>query len=290
MGFLPEANDRGATVKLHLMITKLACQMRSSFGQMVSAFRDAPNHRQPSLRTGQSLLRRSIAGVVGLLKPAMSFGQLPGCFADAFHPMRPVNQPRRDPIAIEILVLVCAGVVHHVDSFGFGDHRRCLLGEPCLATVGVDRGVGGDLRAVDRDRAEPCQPGTASDHQHLAEQISEHVLVPRTEPRDRRVIGNVLRAQDTKRDVRVTQPLDLTRGPHPVAVRVDQQTQQDPRVIPSSTGTTPTTTLELADVQDIDGIEDEPDQVIARQPVPHIHRQQHRLVTQHRTIRLGHAP
>jgi hypothetical protein len=30
--------------------------------------------------------------------------------------------------------------------------------------------------------------------------------------------------------------------------------------------------------------------MISRQPLPHIHGQQHRLITQHRTIRLGHAP
>ena len=52
----------------------------------------------------------------------------------------------------------------------------------------------------------------------------------------------------------------------------------------------PTTTLELADVQDIDGVQDEPDQVIAWQPLPHVHWQQHRLITQHGTIGLGHAP
>ena len=125
--------------------------------------------------------------------------------------MRPVDQSGRNPIAIEVLTLVCAGVLDRVGLLGFGDHRHRLLSEPRPAAVGVDRGVRGDLRAVDRNRAEPCQPSLTSDHQDLAEQIGEHVLVLCPEPRDRRVIRNVLRAQNTKRDIRMAQPLDLTR-------------------------------------------------------------------------------
>jgi len=100
-GFLARGDDRGAAVELGLMIAKLPSQVRSGFGEMVRAFRDAPDDRQPSLGPGQPLPRRGIAGVVGLLEPAMSFGQLPGRLADAFDPTRPVDQPNRDPIAIE---------------------------------------------------------------------------------------------------------------------------------------------------------------------------------------------
>jgi hypothetical protein len=118
--------------------------------------------------------------------------------------MRPVDQLGWDPIAIIVLVPVRASIFARVGVVGFSDHRRCLFGEPRLATVSVDRGVRGDLRAIDRDRAEPRQPGLSSDRQHLAEQISERVFVLHPEPSDRRVIGNVLRAQNTKRDVRMT--------------------------------------------------------------------------------------
>jgi hypothetical protein len=203
----------------------------------------------------------------------MPISQLPCRLLDAFDPMRSVDQPRRDPIAIAVVVLVCAGVVDRVGVFGFSNHRRCLFVEPCLATVGVDRGIRSDLRAVDRDRAEPGQPGPAGHHQHLAEQIGERVLVLPSEPRDRGVIRNVLRAQNTKRDVGVTQPLDLTRRSHAMAVGVDHQPQQHPRVITSSTRAASTPpSLELADVQDVDSVEDKPGQMISRQPLPHIHR------------------
>jgi len=83
--------------------------------------------------------------------------------------MRPVDQPRRHPIAVDIRALVCAGVLDRVGVLGFGDHRHRLLGEPGLAPVGVDRSIRGDLRAVDRDRPEARQPSPASDHQDLAE-------------------------------------------------------------------------------------------------------------------------
>jgi hypothetical protein len=108
--------------------------------------------------------------------------------------MRPVDQIRRHPITITVLVLLRAGVVDRVGVLGFGDHRRCLLGEPGLATVGINRRIRCDLGAVDRDRAKSRQAGLAGDHQDLAEQIGERILVLCAEPCNRRVIGNVLRA------------------------------------------------------------------------------------------------
>jgi transposase-like protein len=46
--------------------------------------------------------------------------------------------------------------------------------------------------------------------------------------------------------------------------------------------------LELTDVQNINRVNDEPDEVIIWQPVPHVRRQKERLITQHRTKRLRH--
>ena len=54
------------------MIADLACQMRSGFGQVVRAFRNASDHRQPSLRTGQSLPCRGVTNMVGLVEAAIS--------------------------------------------------------------------------------------------------------------------------------------------------------------------------------------------------------------------------
>ena len=140
----------------------------------------------------------------------MPFSQLPGRLADAFDATRPVDQPRWHPITSDVLALIGMGILERVDLLGLGNHRSGLLGEPCPAPVGVDRCVRGNPSAVDRDRAEMRQTSPAGDHQNLGKQADERVLALRAEPRDRRMVRNVLRAQDTKRYVGATQPLDLT--------------------------------------------------------------------------------
>src|SRR5699024_4023869 len=68
------------------------------------------------------------------------------------------------------------------------------------------------------------------------------------------------------------------------------------RVIPTPThhrarGLTPTTTpMKPAGIDLLDHIQHYPHQVLSRQPLPHIRRQQERLITIHRTVRLRHTP
>ena len=287
--FLARGDNRGTTLGALLIAADFASQVRSGFSQVVRPFGDAPDHWQPGLRPGQSLPRGRLTCIVLLVEAAMPFSQLPGRLADSFDAMRPVDQPRRHPITIDVLALIRSGILERIDLLGFGDHRRSLLGEPCPAPVGVDGCVRGNPSAVDRDRAEVRQPGATGDHQNLGEQAGEPVLALRAEPRDRRMVRNVLRAQDTKRDVRATQPLELTRRAHSMAVAIDQQAQQHSRVITGSTDPAPTSaSLKLADVQDIDGVKDEPDEVILRQPLSHVRWQQKGLITQHRTESLRH--
>src|SRR5215469_16108821 len=111
--------------------------MRSGLGQMMRTLRDAPDHRQPSLRTSQTRPCRSVSCLVSLVEEAMPLGQLPGRLVDAFDPTRPVDQLGWDPIAIIVLVLVRAGILARVGLVGFGDHCRCLFSEPGLAPVSV---------------------------------------------------------------------------------------------------------------------------------------------------------
>jgi len=288
--FLARGDNRGTTLGALLIAADFASQVRSGFSQVVRPFGDAPDHWQPGLRPGQSLPRGRLTCIVLLVEAAMPFSQLPGRLADSFDAMRPVDQPRRHPITIDVLALIRSGILERIDLLGFGDHRRSLLGEPCPAPVGVDGCVRGNPSAVDRDRAEVRQPGATGDHQNLGEQAGEPVLALRAEPRDRRMVRNVLRAQDTKRDVRATQPLELTRRAHSMAVAIDQQAQQHSRVIPRRACPTATPVpLQRAGVKRIDGLQHEPRQMIRRKPLPHVNRQQHRLITQHWTIRLGHA-
>jgi hypothetical protein len=74
-----------------------------------------------------------------------------------------------------------------------------------------------------------------------------------------------------------------------MAVGIDQQTEQHPWVIAGSTNPAPpSAALELGHVQDIDGVQDEPDEVILRQPLSHVRWHEEHLITQHGPEPLRH--
>ena len=158
---------------------------------------------------------------------------------------------------------------------------------PRLASIDAFAGIlVPSIATVPRSR----QPCGARDFEHLGEQGPESTLVPGAEPRDRRVIGTVLGAQNTESHIGQAPALDLPRRPHPQAVRIDQQSQQHVRVIarrPSATH--PPAGVKTTGVQRIDRFQQEPHHVIRRQPLPHIRRHQKRLIPQHPAIRLSHT-
>ena len=61
------------------------------------------------------------------------------------------------------------------------------------------------------------QPGLRAQPEHLAEHAGQRVLVALDEPRDRRVIGLLLRRDHAVRDVLDARPLDRPRRPLPRA-------------------------------------------------------------------------
>ncbi len=63
-----------------------------------------------------------------------------------------------------------------------------LPGEPTEVTGRVRVRVARHPRAVNRDHLRPHQPRLTAQPQNLAEQLSQRLLVPAHEPRDRRVI------------------------------------------------------------------------------------------------------
>ena len=90
--------------------------------------------------------------------------------------------------------------------------------------------------ASSRRRRSPRRSPTPlrAQRQHLAEQAGDRVLVTLDEPRDRRVIGPLLRRQDAERDILFARPLDLPRRPRPARAGVKQQRDR-----PSSPGHRP---------------------------------------------------
>ena len=93
------------------------------------------------------------------------------------------------------------GVLGLVRPVGISDNARDVLVKPLPATIGLDRGVGPDLRAINRDRAEPGQSRPRSDHQHLREQVAERLLRIDSEPGDRGVVGTILGTEHSEGDI-----------------------------------------------------------------------------------------
>ena len=119
-------------------------------------------------------------------------------------------------------------VLGRVDRLGlFEDLARELL----VVDVRVAARVARQLRPVDGDHPDARQTLLRAQRQHLAEQAGDRVLVALDEPRDRRVIGPLLRRHHAERDVLLARPLDLPRRPRPARVGVEQQRDHHRRVI-----------------------------------------------------------
>jgi hypothetical protein len=111
----------------------------------------------------------------------------------------------------------------------------------------------------------------------------------RAEPGDRAVIRYVLRAHDAERHIGLAQPLNLPARPLPHRIGVDQHTEQHHRVVGRPARTPqPPTRPEPGQIQPRDYVQHEPHQMISRQPVPHIRRQQKLLIPIHRPKPLRH--
>lgn len=95
------------------------------------------------------------------------------------------------------------------------------------------------------------------------------------EPCDRRVIGHPVRRDDPERDVLDTRALDPARRALPTRVRVHQQRDHHRRIVRGAT--LPITAIharERVEIHPSDDVEDEPDEVVGRQPLPQARRQQ----------------
>src|SRR5699024_9160388 len=106
----------------------------------------------------------------------------------------------------------------------------------------------------------------------------------------------ILSTRHPEGHIRHTPALDPPRGTLSHAVGIHQQPQQHVRVIPTPThhrarGLTSTTTpMKPAGIDLLDHIQQYPHQVLSPQPIPHSRRQQERLITTHRPLRLRHTP
>jgi hypothetical protein len=103
--------------------------------------------------------------------------------------------------------------------------------ELLVIDVGVAARAGRQLGPLDRQHRNAGQAAARAQRQHLTEQAGQRVLVALNEPRDRGVIGPLLRRQHPERHVLLAGPLDHPRGPDPARVGVKQDGDHHRRVI-----------------------------------------------------------
>jgi hypothetical protein len=169
------------------------------------------------------------------------------------------------------------GVLFDVDSGGFGKH---VAGYLIVITGCLLRGVGVQLGAIDRDHRNVDQASVRAQLEHLAEHTRERVLVTLAKPRERRVVGHLVGGDHPARDVVLAGPLDRSRGPGPARVGVEQHRHHHRRI--KRRATVPIGAIGAIERRQIhpgDHVDDEPREVILRQPLANIRRQQKRLVT-----------
>jgi hypothetical protein len=148
-----------------------------------------------------------------------------------------------------------------------------------------------DLRPVDRDHPEPDHPRLVAQPQHLREQARHRVLVGLDEPGDRGMVRHQQPTDHLEPGITGAGPLDRPRRLDPDRMRVDRQGQHHRRVVRRATlPIDPIPGVEPGQVQLVDHVQHMPDQIVLRQPLPKINRQQHRLIPLRHTKIPNHTP
>jgi hypothetical protein len=147
-----------------------------------------------------------------------------------------------------------------------------------------------DLRAVDGDHVGVNQTGVGAQRENLAEQAGQRILVALAEPRDRRVVRDLVRGHNANRDVFLARALDRPRRPHATRIRVEQQPHHHRRLERRpAVPVVPIGGIERAEIHLRDRVDHKPREVPLGQPVTDVGRQQKCLVPIARQEVLAHA-
>ncbi len=157
------------------------------------------------------------------------------------------------------------------------------------------RGIGIDLGPVDRHRAQPQQPHLARQQQNLQKRRFKRRLVGPPKAGDRVVVGVRVGGDETGADVPVRRPLDPPRGEDAVGMAVDEQRQHQPRMV-LRLAAGPGVGVKRRQPHPLHRRHDKMRDIVRRQPILHIRRQQKRLLAikrhigRHRYIRWSPQP
>jgi hypothetical protein len=232
-----------------------------------------------------------VGGVV-FLEPALGFAQPLGArgrdrlrFRRALlvEPALCIAQPGTAALAglergrqLVAAALAEALVLLAVELFGLGEDLLC---KRLVVGVAVLRGVGVELRAIDREQRHRCQAGVGAERQHLPEQLCERLLVAAAKARDRRVVGALVGRHDSHRYVLEAGALDGARGAPAGRVAVEQERDHHLRVVRRAA-------VAVCAVAGVEGLEiellgrrqDEPSEVVVGEPLAQARRHQQLLV------------
>jgi hypothetical protein len=151
-------------------------------------------------------------------------------------------------------------------------------------------GVGLDLRPVQRDVAEPDQPGPLAQAQHLAKKRRKRIQMTLAELRDRAEIRGVEANDAHEVDAFPTSLGDPPRRVHPVAIAVEQKRRHHRRIerrLPAIDAIDP---LDLLQIDLLDHkAQNEPRKVILVDELLNRRRQQHRFIDLPGAVALAHA-
>ena len=135
------------------------------------------------------------------------------------------------------------------------------------------------------------QSGLGAEREDLAEEVSERLLVADPEAGDRRVVGNLVRADHPEGDVLAAAALDPSRGALADRVGVGEQGHHHLRIVRgAAVAVGAIGGVEGLEVELLDRLDHEPGEVVLGEPVAEVRRQQHRLVTVTAEEVLGHGP
>ena len=169
-----------------------------------------------------------------------------------------------------LLILGLVGCLDLLDDL-LGDLPKLLVALPARVTR--------QPRAIDRHHPRPHQPSLITQPEHLAEQVSQRVLVTNNEPRDRGVIRHHIPHNHPIRHILATATLDRPRGAQIARKRIQHQHHHQRRLIRRPTVTIrPIRTIKRRQIQLRHRIDHEPRQMIRRQPIPDVRRQQEPLL------------
>jgi len=162
----------------------------------------------------------------------------------------------------------------------FREHLPHLAFDDLQAAVGVKGRVGLDLGAVKGHHPNPDQAGRGAQPENLDEAVREGLFVRLPEPRDGAVVGGGVGGDHPEGDVLVAPALDPAARSLADAVGVEQERHHhlglEGRGAPP---VLPVPHIEGAKIHLLDGIQEEPGEVVLGQPLLEARGQQVGLVS-----------